>query len=110
MLKIERDLEDVKDKNAVAIAKHLIKTAQNDKLIEHSLNKENKSILGMLSYVRSEAQKHATNGMAFIDDPTVYSWAQHYYSEDSIDHEPKTKKEEVKVVELPAEDSGAFDI
>lgn len=39
------------------------------------------SIAGMYKYIKTEAQKQSRNGVAWIDDQTVFGWGQHYYDE-----------------------------
>ena len=46
-----------------------------------------KTLSGFMKYACDEARKLAGNGAsgAYIDDPTVYGWAIHYFEEDSIE-------------------------
>ena len=46
-----------------------------------------KTLNGFAAYATEEARKSVGNGAtgAFIDDPTVYGWAIHYFEEDSIE-------------------------
>lgn len=114
-MKILKDLEKTTNPSIIRIARYLIDTAEGDSLKKESLSKENKSLDGMYAYVKSEAQKQAADGSACIEDAIVYSWAQHYYDEDSIDFEPKkveTKgkntKPKVEEITLPEEDEDVF--
>ncbi|MDD6467142.1 MAG: Cas9 inhibitor AcrIIA9 family protein [Erysipelotrichaceae bacterium] len=52
--------------------------------IKQNLDKKNKSINGMWSYIKQEARKAAKNGCACIDDDEVYNWAVHYFDEDDL--------------------------
>ncbi|OCN03572.1 hypothetical protein A4S06_05270 [Erysipelotrichaceae bacterium MTC7] len=104
-----------------AIAEHLINKAKNDPLLQETLNKPNKSLKGMFEYVKSEARKLAKDGCAVVEDEKVYALAQHYYDEDSLDFEPKEKKEvnpktpqekkvkKVDKIELPEMDMDDFE-
>lgn len=46
-----------------------------------------KTLSGFMKYACEEARKLAEKGAVstYIDDPTVYGWAMHYFQEDSID-------------------------
>lgn len=115
MLKIEKDLMKEEHPPVIRIANHLIEVSKIDGLVKETLDKENKSLKEMYSYVTSEAKKKAVNGSAMIEDAEVYGWAQHYYADDSIINS-KTKKEmstsvqSTKDIELPEEEIDVFEI
>lgn len=113
MLKIEKELSKATRTDVKRIGEYLIEQAKEDPLIAATLNKENKSLEDAYKYVMHEAKKIIEGGGGFIDDPVVYSWAQHYYDEDSIDMSNNGKKikkiEKVKQVELPKEDDDVFE-
>ncbi len=46
-----------------------------------------KTLAGFMKYALEEARKLAGNGATgtYVDDPTVYGWAIHYFEEDSIE-------------------------
>lgn len=48
------------------------------------INKGEKTLGQCLSFCKNEAKKFAKNGIAMIDDKTVYGWAVHFFEEDSI--------------------------
>lgn len=54
----------------------LTRSDMNDKYLN-----EEKDLKGMISYIRSEAQNQAVNGVAMIEDEVVYGWAVHYFDE-----------------------------
>lgn len=72
---------DVKDKALLQIIDYLL---SRDDMDEKYLN-ESKSLKGMIDYIRSEAQKLASNNMAVVKDEIVYGWAIHYFDEDNKD-------------------------
>ena len=59
--------------------------------IQSSLEKPNKSLQEMWSYILGEAKKQAVNSCAALSDDVVFGLAVHYYDEDDI-----------KVSKLPA--------
>lgn len=113
MLKIEKDLLQEEHPSVIRIANHLIEVSRKDNLVKATLDKDNKSLKEMYSYVTSEAKKKAVNGSAMIEDIEVYGWAQHYYDEDTIDLEPKHKTDisnkKITDISLPVEEMDVFD-
>ena len=73
-----------------AIVMYLRSRCAEDPALLEACKKENKSLDGIVSYIKEEAQKQATDGMACVPDATVYEWAVHYILEDSINCENKT--------------------
>lgn len=68
---------EVEDKPLLKIIEYLLtREDMNDKYLN-----EEKSLKQMVEFIKEEAQKQATNGMAMIEDQTVYSWAIHYFDE-----------------------------
>lgn len=53
-------------------------------VLAEKINNGEKTLSGCFGYIRSEARKQAQNGVAVIEDATVYGWAVHYFEEDSI--------------------------
>lgn len=89
---------EIKDKPLLKIIEYLLtRTDMNDKYLN-----EEKSLKQMVEFIKGEAEKQATNGMAMIEDETVYSWAIHYFDETNKDLElsnenkQDTVKEEIK--------------
>ena len=68
---------DIKDKPLLKIINYLLsRDDMNDKYLN-----DKKSIKGMIEFIRNEAQKEAHNGMAMLEDETVYGLAIHYFDE-----------------------------
>lgn len=89
---------EIKDKPLLKIIEYLLtRTDMNDKYLN-----EEKSLKQMVEFIKNNAQKQAQNGIAMIEDETVYSWAIHYFDETNKDLEfakedkQDTSKEEVK--------------
>lgn len=72
-----------------AIVMYLRQRCAEDTALLEACKKENKSLDGIVRYIKQEAQKQATDGMACVPDATVYEWAVHYILEDSINCEDK---------------------
>lgn len=53
-------------------------------VLAEKINNGEKTLAGCFGYIRNEARKQAQNGVAVIEDATVYGWAVHYFEEDSI--------------------------
>ena len=94
---------DPKDGNRLAIVKYLKDRTFADTNLDEACQKEKKTIDGVMSYIKGEAQKQAVNGMAMVADDVVYGWAVHYILEDSIDCEPKKAEKKTKTEAKPAE-------
>ena len=66
---------------------------------EKYLNEE-KTLKGMVDYIKYEARKLAKNGVAMVEDSTVYNWAIRYFDESNEDLKISTvpiKEEKVEV-------------
>lgn len=72
---------EIKDKALLKIIDYLLSRQDMD---EKYLSEE-KTIKGMISFIKSEARKSATDGMAMIEDDVVYGWAIHYFDETNKD-------------------------
>lgn len=89
---------EIKDKPLLKIIEYLLtRTDMNDKYLN-----EEKTLKQMVEFIKNNAKKHAQNGIAMIEDETVYSWAIHYFDENNKDLElskenkQDTVKEEIK--------------
>lgn len=60
---------------------------EDDALFENIL-KEGKSISGALRYAKELARKEASNGIAVIEDNTVYEWVVEYFASDKSEPKP----------------------
>lgn len=65
-----------KDKSLIKIVNYLM--LQTD--MEQDFLKEEKDLKEMAEYIKGLARKEATNGVAIIEDETVYSWAKEYFA------------------------------
>lgn len=91
---------DVKDNAVLEIVNYLL---SREDMNEKYLNEE-KSLKGMLEYIRSKAKIKVVNNMAIIKDEEVFSWAIHYFDETNNDlkinsTENKVEQKNEKVVE-----------
>ncbi len=87
---------EVKNKPLLKVIDYLlIREDMNEKYLN-----EEKTLKGMVSYIRSEARKLAEDGVAMIEDSTVYNWAIHYFDESNEDLKVSTvpvKEEKIEV-------------
>ena len=68
-------VKDQKDKYLIKVVSYLI--LQED-MNEYYLNEE-KNLKDMADYIKKLAKKEAVNGVAIIEDETVYQWAKKYF-------------------------------
>lgn len=52
--------------------------------LAEKINRGAKTFEGCAAFVKGEARKQAQNGVAVIEDATVYGWAMHFFEEDEI--------------------------
>lgn len=98
---------EVKDKAVLKIVEYLLsREDMNNKYLN-----EEKSLEQMISFIKSEAEKQAKDGMAMIEDEVVYGWAIHYWDETNdnlkIDNEKPSKpvQEEKETIETKSKAS-----
>ncbi|HAM1543321.1 TPA: hypothetical protein H9398_001806 [Listeria monocytogenes] len=63
---------------------------QEEEAIFEGILKDDRSISGAVKYCTSRASKHQAEGVAMIDDKTVFSWVKKYFISE------KVKKSSVK--------------
>ncbi len=68
-------IEGQKDKYLIKIVDYLML----QKEMEQDFLKEEKNLKEMAEYIVGLAKKEATNGVAVIEDETVYQWAKEYF-------------------------------
>ena len=68
-------IEGQKDKYLIKIVDYLML----QKEMEQDFLKEEKNLKEMSEYIVGLAKKEATNGVAVIEDETVYQWAKEYF-------------------------------
>lgn len=77
--KIDSEAENLKNTNATRIASHIIDTyLTSDENAERALD-DKKTLRSCIDNIKSKAKQQAVNGMAMVDDETVYGWAKDYY-------------------------------
>jgi len=81
-LRAENETED-------RIMDYLLENA-SEALIE-KINAGKKTLAGALRYCKDKAQKQSHNGVACIEDATVFGWVIHYFEESELDEEEKPK-------------------
>jgi hypothetical protein len=95
-----------KDKGLIKIVSYLMLQTEMDS----DFLKEEKDLKEMAEYIKGLARKEAINGVAMIEDETVYSWAKEYFKKSNkelgikkckID---KGKHEDVSKAEIKGED------
>ena len=65
-----------KDKYLIKIVSYLM--LQTD--MDSDFLKEEKNLKEMAEYIKGLARKEAVNGVAIIEDETVYNWAKEYFA------------------------------
>lgn len=77
--KIDGEAEKLKDTNATLIVSHIIDTYLTSNENAEKVLDEKKSLKKCIDSIKSKAKQQAINGMAMVDDETVYGWAKEYY-------------------------------
>lgn len=91
---------EVKDKAVLKIVEYLLsRKDMNDKYLN-----EEKSLKKMIDFIKSEARKKESNGIAMIEDEEVYSWAIHYWDETNENLNLSKKEEKVEPKETENND------
>ncbi len=77
---------------------------QVEEAIFEGIMKDDRSISGAVKYCSSRASKHQAEGVAMIDDKTVFSWVKKYFISEKVPKSVKatvqstvTKSEKAKV-------------
>lgn len=110
MIKLTEEMEKAMDlQYKKVIFAYLKNRIAEDEALAEAVKKENKSIYGVLNYIKSEAKKQAQGNVAVIPDEEVFGWAVHYILEDELDYEKGDKNENRKVVQAN-EKSGSKNI
>lgn len=95
-----------KDKSLIKIVSYLM--LQTD--MEQEFLNEEKDLKEMAEYIKGLAKKEAVNGVAIIEDETVYGWAKEYFTKSNKElgikkyKIEKVKHGDVKKVEIKDED------
>ncbi|MBO5969384.1 MAG: PcfK-like family protein [Clostridia bacterium] len=80
--------------NEQLVLAHLEKTASDALALK--INEGQKTLSQCWNYIKGEARRLAVNGVACIEDMTVFGWAVHFFEEDSIKGEDVEKSQPVK--------------
>ena len=73
--------KDIKEEALLAIINYLI---SREDMSDKYLNEE-KTLSGMISFIRAKARERAVNNMAMVKDEEVFGWAIHYFDEANKD-------------------------
>ncbi|EPS8735856.1 Cas9 inhibitor AcrIIA9 family protein [Listeria monocytogenes] len=57
---------------------------QEEEVIFEGIMKDDRSIKGAVKYCSSRASKHQAEGVAMIDDKTVFSWVKKYFISEKV--------------------------
>jgi hypothetical protein len=74
-----------KDSNASIICDHLAELcSQNESFKSEVESREDRTVPGMMKYIKGLAKKQAQSGVAMVQDSTVFNWAFDYFHDQSI--------------------------
>jgi hypothetical protein len=94
--KLNGESKDAKDEYTKLIVAHLIKRIKEDSGLGDDVAKDGKTLDGCIAYIRDQARKQASGGVAVIEDAKVYEWAEDYYRSDVKPTEKPTEKPKPK--------------
>jgi len=95
MQKLEKEKDKAKDPVfADPIIKYLLGRIKEDMGLVADVLQEHKTWDKCLGYIRKQAQKVAKDGCAYVENETVYEWAEDYYHQDDKALEEKKRREE----------------
>lgn len=78
---LEKMLAEMNEKHSPAIDRiHNWLCDQDDEELYQGIVKDGKTIHGGFSFAKSKAQKEAKDGVACIDDDTVFGWIREYFT------------------------------
>lgn len=81
--KLNGEVKDTEYKKL--IVEHLVKRIKEDSGLGDDVAKDGKTLDGCMAYIKDQAKKHASNGVAVIEDAKVYEWAEDYYRSDAVE-------------------------
>lgn len=76
-----------------AIFNYLKGRCETDTTLAEAVKKPNKTIEGVINYIKAEAKKQAQGNVAVIADEEVFGWAVHYILEDELNYEKGEKND-----------------
>jgi hypothetical protein len=71
--------------------------ANASEVLAERINAGKKTLAGALGYAKDEARAMAVDGVACVDDATVYGWIIHFFEEDSITETARKAQPAVRV-------------
>ena len=91
---LSKMLEEMNEKHTPAIDQiHNWLCDQDDEVLMQNILKDGKTIAGAFEYAKNNARKEAKNGVACIDDATVFGWVKDYFASDVINKPVAVAKE-----------------
>lgn len=94
--KLNGEVKDAKDKYKKLIVEHLVRRIKEDSGLGDDVAKDGKTLDGCMAYIKDQAKKHASNGVAVIEEAKVYEWAEDYYRSDAKPTEKPAAKPAAK--------------
>lgn len=94
--KLNSELKGAKGEYKKLIVEHLVRRIKEDSGLGDDVAKDGKTLDGCMAYIKDQAKKHASNGVAVIEDAKVYEWAEDYYRSDAKPTEKPAAKPAAK--------------
>lgn len=101
--KLNSELKGAKDEYKKLIVEHLVKRIKEDSGLGDDVAKDGKTLDGCMAYIKDQAKKHASNGVAVIEDAKVYEWAEDYYRSDVVEKAPAKPAAKKKPTPIPTD-------
>lgn len=97
---LSKMLEEMNEKHSHAIDQiHNWLCDQDDDVLMQNILKDGKTIAGAFEYAKNKARSESKDGVACIEDITVFGWVKDYFASDIIE---KSDGDESEKVEKPA--------
>lgn len=94
MIEFTEKAEDrIKDEYVRRIYVHMFHQANKDPVLRAACRKPNKTIEGVVRYVRTRARGRESGGCAVVAKDEVYAWARSYMLNDNLNYEGEDNDE-----------------
>ena len=98
--KVSNEIAKIKAPYGEALGTYIITNLLDTEENAKKVMDEKKTLDGCLSFIKGKAKESAVNGVAMIDEDTVYGWLREYYGIKEQKDTPVPEESSRKVVSL----------